>query len=135
MPSDEKLYLLHLPQYVIDKNITEDPKQSIKGVQAIVDNLSSQPMLSSRIPGNWNSIGTRVLDADQAQREVGYLVKNMTPEQRDSLSDLTASDIVCPLLKNRDYVKHVQAERQRLGLERVSRMRSNYSPVSETDKI
>lgn len=135
MPSDEKLYLLHLPQSSIDRNITSRPSESLKGINAIADDLSTQPLISSKCPGHWHSIGTRTLTPEQAEREVGYLHKNTTPEQRASLAGLTGADTVCPLLRNPAYLDHVRKTRIERGLDRVSRMRSDYKPVSETNKL
>ena len=135
MSSDEKLYLLHLSRSSIDRNITSKPSESLKGINAIADDLSAQPLISSKCPGHWHSIGTRTLTPEQAEREVGYLHKSTTPEQRESLSGLTSDDLICPLLRNPAYLEYVRKTRVERGLDRVSRMRSDYKPVSETNKL
>lgn len=132
MPSDEKLYLLQLSQSSIDRNITSKPSESLKGINDIADDLT---LIGSKCPGHWHSIGTLTLTPEQAEREVGYLHKNTTPEQRASLAGLTGADIVCPLLRNPAYLEHVRKTRIERSLDRVSRMRSDYKPVSETNKL
>lgn len=135
MTADKKLHLLPQCQASIDKNITSNPKESIKGINEIANSMIQKTSsCSSFVPGSFGRT-TLVLTEEQAKREVGYLHKNMTEAQHASLAGLTSDKLICPLLDNPFMVEHTKKERERRGLDRVSRMRSNYSPINETTKI
>lgn len=133
--SGHELWLLYLPQTQIDRELSGTPSQHIKGFQNILDALVAQPLISSRVPGIWSSLGVRKLTKEQAEHEVGYLFKNTTPEQRQALSTIQSKHIFCSLWKDRRYLEHVKTTRQHLGLDRTCRMKADYQPKNEIHSI
>lgn len=129
--SGHELWLLYLPQSQIDRELSGTKTQHIKGFQNILDALVEQPLISSRVPGIWSSLGVRKLTKEQADQEVGYLYKNTTPTQRQALSTLQSNQIFDALWKDRRYIEHVKTTRQQLGLDRTCRMKAEYQSKNE----
>ncbi len=103
-----------------------------------VSNLCSalflRPGISSRMRGSWNREDTRTLTEEEAQKEVGWLWKNSAPEERERLSTLNSHNLVNTYFHDARYLELVEATRRRLGKVRISRMRSDYEPISETQR-
>jgi hypothetical protein len=102
-----------------------------KVLQHCFDALEAYPHLSSKLPGNWKPPSQ--LTDDQVTKDVAWLHKNITQQQKDLLDALRIHDIRHISERSPAYAKHVSKCRQHKA--RVSRMRATYAPANIIDSL
>lgn len=120
--SDNDLKFIHRPDV-------------IKAFNELCESLLLRPLFSSRMRGSWNRNEVRKLGKKESKAEVGWLWKNINEDNMSRLSRLTHDQLTHDYYNCHQYVEYVKEERRKRGLDRVSRMRSSYEPISLTKDI
>jgi hypothetical protein len=102
----------------------------IKGFNELCENLLLRPLISSKMRGSWDRSECRKIEKKESKQEVGWLYRNISEHDRCRLSLLNSGHLTHEFYNSRWYLEHVNEERLKRGLARISRMRSDYRPIS-----
>lgn len=93
-----------------------------------LNNLQAQPLLSSKLSGNYHRTVFRLTQA-QAQTEVGWLFRNLDEEQLEALDGLRSSEI-WPIM-SRSELEWLTQQFRKYNCRRTSRFSTPYVPLNE----
>jgi hypothetical protein len=126
--------LITVSKYQIDQINIANKFKMPSILSELFGSLHSAPFLRGNVRGDWARLSQPILSSEEAAREVGWLYKNTNVEQRQLIAGVDIQAMAHPW-DSPAHRQHVMDTRSVLGKTRISRMRSQYSPVSDTSKL